>query len=44
MNYHAQTEPVMAHYDAMAACTCKRVDGTRKPAEVWVDLRGCFTA
>ena len=32
----------MAHYDAKATCTCKRVDGTRKPAEVWTDLRGCF--
>ena len=42
VNYHAQTEPVMAHYDAKATCTCKRVDGTRKPAEVWTDLRGCF--
>ena len=42
VNYHAQTEPVMAHYDGVASCTCKRVDGQRKPAEVWVDLRACF--
>ena len=32
----------MAHYDAMATCTCKRVDGTRKPAAVWTDLKACF--
>ena len=44
VNYHAQTEPVMAHYDAIAACTSQRVNGTRKPAEVWEALRACFTA
>ncbi len=42
VNYHAQTEPVMAHYDALATCKTARVNGNQKPAEVWTDLRAVF--
>ena len=42
VNYHAQTEPVMAHYDKQKACATARVKGNQAPADVWVELRAVF--
>ena len=42
MNYHAQTEPVMAHYETQAGCATARVKGNQAPADVWVELRAVF--
>ena len=34
-NYHAQTVPILAHYDAAEPTTVARIDANMKPEEVW---------
>ena len=38
--YHAETEPILGHYQAVGGCSVGKVNANQSPAEVWTETAG----